>query len=445
MNFLRLLSFNFIWAVVFLGASVVVPQLAGAQLLDPNTCASNLPRSIVSGKYGLSTCSLPIDEDSAIDTGVWAPWKKRPYCIEPLQSDAPAPQFCLYTFEPFRGSHGFSVVTTPVLAATIVDALDDAVVPPRLRDHPSSSLAPDARDSPAFAVENIPGKGKGLIAKRHIRKWDVILVDFPVILTHMGLFEVVGPETRQDILERALRQLPEEQQGEILSLARSSGGEPIEDTLKTNIFGVELGMEIPHLGLFQTASRMNHDCKPSAFWRYSVRNLAVEVIAMRDIEMGEEITQSYVPLGLTHNERKEGLNSWGFTCQCSLCAASKTHRDTSDYHRKRLLNIYHELNEVATGKANMTADAITQLTGEIENLVQKESLEAQLLVYYGVVARAYMKASELSAARKYVDLCEDLWVRYAGGEEDYQAGMHQLQHELKEREAKAIESEKARG
>ncbi|OTA96847.1 hypothetical protein M434DRAFT_49351, partial [Hypoxylon sp. CO27-5] len=386
----------------------------------------------------LPTCPLPVDEESAIDTGSWAPWKRRPYCVEPFMQDADVggPQFCVYAFEPFRRAQGgLSIVTTPVLAATVVNSLDDSVVPPKLRDHPSSSLAAAAEkeeeegeegNRTAFAIRDVPGKGKGLVAQREIRKWELVLVDYPAMLAHMDLLDVVGAETRQDLLERALKQLPERQQGELLSLARTHGGEPIEDILRTNIFGVELGIEIPHLGLFPIASRINHDCRPNVFWRWSVRTLTVEVIAMRDIETGEEITQSYVPLGLSYEDRKEDLKNWGFSCACSLCTASKSERSASDKRRARLQHIYHELNEGATGKAELTADTIYGLADEMESLVREEKLEAQLLVHYGAVARAYMRAGKLEEARKYVELCEDLWVRYAGEEEDYLAGMHQL-------------------
>ncbi|KAI1137549.1 SET domain-containing protein [Hypoxylon sp. FL0543] len=444
------------WAALL---AILNSHLTLAHLLDPSVCSSSSSRSLLGGFHGSSICPLPVDEESAIDTGIWAPWKRRPYCVEPFMQDdeVMGPQFCVYTIEPFRGDKGLSIVTTPVLAATLVNSLDDSVVPPKLRDHPSSSLAAGVLDGPAFIMKDVPGKGKGLVAQRQIRKWDVVLVDYPAMLTHMDIFDIVDAETRQDLLERALRQLPEKQkQSDVLALARSHGGEPIEDILRTNIFGVELGIEIPHLGLFPLASRVNHDCRPNVFWRWSVRTLAVEVIAMRDIEIGEEITQSCktplmptdfsepnntatpdVPLGLSYEDRKEDLKSWGFNCTCSLCTASKSERAASDKRRARLQHIYHELNEAAVGRAELTADTIYGLAHEMESLVREEKLEAQLLVHYGAVARAYMRVGKLDAARKYVEMCEDLWMRYAGEEEDYLVGMHQLRHELTEREKKA--------
>ncbi|XXH02240.1 hypothetical protein Hte_008608 [Hypoxylon texense] len=442
------------WSAFLACLAILATRPALADLLDPATCSAGVPHGSLPASRRperlLPACPLPVDEDSAFDTGAWAPWKRRPYCVEPADDGGgggpPGPQFCLYTFEPFRGgaSRGLSVITTPALAASMVDALDDAVVPPKLRDHPSSPLLAEegqgqgqGRGGPAYVIQDVPKRGKGLVARRPIRKWDVVLVDYPAMITHMDVFAAVDDESRADLLEQAVRQLPKPQRDEIFSLARNTGGEPIEDILKTNIFGVELGLEIPHSGLFPIGSRMNHNCNPNVFWRYSVRTLGVEVIAMRDIEVGEEITQSYVPLGLSYKDRKQGLKNWNFTCTCSLCASSKSQRAASDKRRERLLDIYHELNDGATGKANITESTVRELAQEMESLIHEEKLEAQQLVYYGVVARAYMRVGELVGARKYVELCEDLWVRYAGDDLDYLAGMHQLRHELTEREKKA--------
>lgn len=231
-----------------------------AQLLDPNTCSSRSYKSLLGARH---ECPLPVDEESAAETGTWAPWKRRPYCVEPFMQDddVVGPEFCLYTFEPFRGDRAISVVTTPVLAATVVDALDDSVVPPRLRAQSSNSLADVEKGNSAFAIEDVPGKGKGLVAQYPIKKWDLVLVDHPALLAHMDIFDVVGSEVRQDILEQALKQLSEEQREEIMLLERSMGGEPIEDILRTNIFGVELGFEIPHLGLFPIASVSFTSCR----------------------------------------------------------------------------------------------------------------------------------------------------------------------------------------
>ncbi|KAL7621667.1 hypothetical protein AAE478_008994 [Parahypoxylon ruwenzoriense] len=423
---LKISALRIPWLAVVASWAILDPQLTTAQALDLSTCSSDLRRSGLTGQGRLTQCPLPIDEDSAIDTGIWRPWKRRPYCVEPFMTDEEVfgPEFCLYTFEPFREDQGLTIITTPALAANTIDALDDAAVPTKLRSH-SHPSAIGSQGNLTFAVKEVPGKEKGLVAQRRIQRWEVVLVDYPVMLAHMDLFDVVGSEVRQDLLERALHQLPEQQQSGILSLARSKGGEPVEDILRTNIFGVELGEQIQHLGLFPLGS-------------VSLDTREIQLTGTDEISESIMTADRNVPLGLSYQERKEDLKNWGFSCTCSLCSASKSQRTISDQNRDRLQDIYHELNESATGKANLTTDAVTELAREMEALVREEGLQAQLIVHYGAVARAYMRVSDLEAARKYVDLCEDLWRRYAGEEPDYLAGMYQLRHELRERENKDV-------
>lgn len=254
MAFISIHTTHYHWSAILAFLIISAAHSALADILDPTVCSLGFHGSLPGISPEFSACPLPIDEDSAFDTGSFSPWKRRPYCVEPAQDDAPGPQFCLYTFEPFRGDQGLSVITTPALAASMVDALDDSVVPPKLRDHPSSFLVAEGQRSPAYVIKDVPKRGKGLVAQRPIKKWDVVLVDYPVLLTHMDVFGAVDDESRADLLEQALQQLPKTQQDEVFSLARSTGGEPIEDILRTNIFGVELGLEIPHSGLYPIGS-----------------------------------------------------------------------------------------------------------------------------------------------------------------------------------------------
>jgi len=81
-------------------------------------------------------------------------------------------------------------------------------------------------------------------------------------------------------------------------------------------------------GLFETACRMNHSCKPNCVWITSQDGRAKEVRAIKIIEEGEELTIDYVGEALepTPQRRKELLMTKGFTCQCDRCSAG--HDDT---------------------------------------------------------------------------------------------------------------------
>ena len=79
------------------------------------------------------------------------------------------------------------------------------------------------------------------------------------------------------------------------------------------------------VGLFTTASMLNHSCEPSlAMYRdpYTF-DPSVIFFATRDINVSEELTISYLPNSLTmnvHARQEELLYKYGFECDCSLCS-----------------------------------------------------------------------------------------------------------------------------
>ena len=100
----------------------------------------------------------------------------------------------------------------------------------------------------------MPGRGKGMIATRRIRRWEVALVDFPAMVTLNEYTEVSRPSEIRRLLERGVEQLPETQKERVLSLAFRGQGELIQDILRTNVFGgITLG-DVPHIALYPVGS-----------------------------------------------------------------------------------------------------------------------------------------------------------------------------------------------
>lgn len=114
----------------------------------------------------------------------------------------------------------------------------------------------------------------------------------------------------------------------------------------------------------------------SAFIRFTPSSLAVSIVALKDIEPGEEITITYVPMGQTREERRAGLLKWGFNCNCSLCTASKAEVAASDYRRKKIKQLRQEVMEaVEAWDGKMSIDTLVDL-GYLEN--SPEALPALL-------------------------------------------------------------------
>ncbi|KAH8912349.1 SET domain-containing protein [Coniochaeta sp. PMI_546] len=377
--------------------------------------------------YQPRTCPVPIDDTAASETGNWSPWSYLPYCVKPRNRPRSSSPYCVFSSDHYRGGHGLSVITTPPLAASIADTLDDGIVPPHIRDHASSFLVQHRSLTPSFEIKDVPGRGKGTVATRKIRRWEVVMVAYPAIIAKMDFWEALDPDQIRAVLRQAIQQLPSGQQDIVLSLDHSTGGALVQDILNTNIFGIELD-GVMHMGLYPESSRLNHNCRPNAFWRYSKDNLAMEVVAIRDIDPGEEITHSYAPLGMNYKERQEALKEWGFTCKCPLCSSSRKTIQQSDQRRNRIRKIREVLSEGVV----LSGDQVDKLVAELLRLINEEKLEVQLVVYYEVIARAYMGVFDFEKAKQYATMCEAAWIQYGGLDHDNVEGMKQLWKDLDE-------------
>ncbi|KXX78909.1 SET domain-containing protein 5 [Madurella mycetomatis] len=266
---------------------------------------------------------------------------------------------------------------------------------------------------------------------RRFAKHEVIMVGFPVFVIRMDFVNEDRFTQRQKrlMMETGMNQLPPEQKNAILALAKSTGGEPILDVIRTNGFGVEIE-GVQHLALFIDGSRINHNCKPNAFWRYVNSNMAMEVVALRDVPAGEEIAHSYAPLGYTYEERKAVLQSWGFRCRCALCSAASTERRLSDSRRERLLELHRTLSQAS----GLSDQRVSELVQEAMMIIQQEGLEPQLVEYYQQFATAYMMTNNLKRAREMVSLADRLWKLYGGEEHENIEGMRKLWNTLEEAE-----------
>ncbi|OAA65680.1 SET domain protein [Niveomyces insectorum RCEF 264] len=384
-------------------------------------------------------CPLPLAvaaADDNITLSAWAPWTHRPVCTDARQDEWGAvQQHCVFTDATFRGGRGISVIAAPHVAAAMADTLDDGGIPARLRDHPSTPLAGDPTlehgppaaegGNASFTVQTLPNRGKGVVATRRIRKGELVFVDYVTVLSQ-NTFTAPGssdapadPEQILQLLQVAVQQLTPGQQARVHALAHSLGGERIRDILRTNVFGgIEIAGE-PHIGLFPLGSRINHNCQPNTYWRYTPGYLSQEVIALRDIERGEEVTHSYIPLGVVYEERQEQINGWGFRCTCPLCTAPPAQRALSDQRRRRLHAIHGELSATSASATAgySTADRATRLAemvDEMEFLVEKEQIWPALCDYYLVATQAFLDVDDFAGARRYWHAASDAWDTYAG-------------------------------
>lgn len=169
--------------------------------------------------------------------------------------DVSLPADCVFTLATFRGNQGISLITTPDLAASLTEHLDDSRVSPRLKRQMSSSGEHQPDDTAAYEIKDFPGRGKGLVAKHGFAKHDIVMAGFPALVIRLDFINEDRYTLRQKrrMMERSVSRLPPQQKKSIMALARSTGGDPIMDALRTNGFGVEIE-GVQHLALFTDGS-----------------------------------------------------------------------------------------------------------------------------------------------------------------------------------------------
>ncbi|KAK0652654.1 hypothetical protein B0T16DRAFT_406579 [Cercophora newfieldiana] len=250
-------------------------------------------------------------------------------------------------------------------------------------------------------------KGMGVFAKRVIREGEILMAEPPILVR---VTEQAGWR-RRDVFEglsRASVRLPRREKERLLGLSRSGEGFVVDDILKTNVFHITV-QGVDHTGLYPLIARMNHDCRPNAFVRYSPTTLMVEAVAYKDIQPGEEVTVSYLPLNLLTDQRTELIQEWGFNCTCSLCT-NKEASKVSDKNRDRIQEILESLDHLE----NRTQTKVHAALTETEDLGSKEGLAGQMGDLYAIIADIYFDMGDLNKSRTYGRRAIKMLQHYAG-------------------------------
>ncbi|KAI0914716.1 heterokaryon incompatibility protein-domain-containing protein [Ustulina deusta] len=274
------------------------------------------------------------------------------------------------------------------------------------------------------ALQDVPGKGKGLVAVEKIAKGTRILSEEPIItIAPNGM----NSKRLQISICQQVTTLSEHQQRAFLSMHNihpyKDAAERYLGIFKTNSLPAEA---VGDKGaIFLEACRINHACDNNAqkSWNEKIKRHTVH--ALRDIDKGEEITITYLgPLKNREARQKALQEKFGFTCLCRLCSLPPEQSQESD---KRLEEI-HRLDGV-----------IDQLGIEgvlVSPLRTLRYLDQQVHLYRDQgredvgFAQAFVNAAQLAIAnsdlargRIFAERAASVWKTTVGGD-DTQAIKH---------------------
>lgn len=178
-----------------------------------------------------------------------------------------------------------------------------------------------------YETQMIIHKGKGLIARDYIEQGARIASEKPIL--------VFSELSNEEEVTAKLKSVSTQDQDSILSYHNNfpDSKYPLLGIVSTN--SLPLG-DTARCGIFPIIRHVNHNCIPNAHYSWNDSSGSGNIHALRDINIGEEITIRYDNLEPSFERRAILKEDFGFCCNCNLCSESPINIQRSDYRRRRI-------------------------------------------------------------------------------------------------------------
>ncbi|CAN9165956.1 unnamed protein product [Alternaria alternata] len=335
------------------------------------------------------------------------PWSHRPYCITSSYLTTLDQEYCVYTSNT-TGPHGLSLVFSPASAHLAIRYLDDNPIDSFLTQQDAERLYLGGQP---WKIVDVPGKAKGVVATRKIKMYETFMIDQAAVVVDVEAESALSDLENKKLLKRAVDQLLVPGMIRDMSAAHAGNrgdanegdeeqeteGRLEEDIMKTNSYGSTVA-EVSSKALYPLISRINHACNPNSFVLFSRAGVSMAIKAYRDIEPGEEITVSYLLLGLPSPKRQSLIRRWGFKCTCDLCSLPIQERQASDLRRTVIAQAEEKIIELA--QEYKLTEAIS-LAEESVEMIKEEGIWSMLTDEYAMLAMLWLEKGDKGRAEMY--------------------------------------------
>ena len=194
-----------------------------------------------------------------------------------------------------------------------------------------------------LAVTELENRGRGLVATKRMGIGDLVVRDEAVIRVESEADTWRAGEA----IQRQVDKLSDEKRTEFFKLTKmqrlldicdefvAAAGDNSDQIRKANMaskfkdvtaifYNNDISGADDSKCLFLTLALLNHSCAPNTAWSRAGDNVRqLELRAIRDIEVGEEITVNYISVEGRYSDtaarQTRLLEGWAFTCVCRLC------------------------------------------------------------------------------------------------------------------------------
>ncbi|KAM0342623.1 hypothetical protein ACHAPU_009352 [Fusarium lateritium] len=268
--------------------------------------------------------------------------------------------------------------------------------------------------NPFFVLQDIPGKGKGLIAIQNIPQGTRILAEPPLftIPQHYAHRDESGRRIKAE-----LKKLSKAQRQAFMALHNSHPNLSHEiGVVETNGFG--LGPETSTCALFVEAARMNHSCAPNVSYRWNDNIGKMTVHATKDIGEKSEITINYLGEIDGYAVRQQRLKTaFGFDCACSLCSLPAAQRKLSDRRRAEIKRLENSLDIEVDMSVGTSPLKVFSIVKKLLFLLKSEDIADRILprchdsAFHAAVAHQDLARAKIFAERSF-----EIWTMFDGSD-----------------------------
>ncbi|KAH9836259.1 SET domain-containing protein [Rhodofomes roseus] len=247
-------------------------------------------------------------------------------------------------------------------------------------------------------VQDIPGKGKGVIAARAIVPGELVLLEAP-------LFTLPSDYDNSAVLAK-LAALTESEQRQFLSLTNCHQGRlpPPLGTCKTNALpcgdqSSSYGDRAERVGIFLMGSRFNSSCVQNVnnFWDDALQKISFR--ALKNIAAEEELCICYTELFATRENRQyKSKLGFGFECVCPACTLPPKEQKASDARRTTVGRLYGEISQCG----NQPSLGLRKVKLVIQLLKEEGILECTGAIYYYDGFQFCVSCSDKRNAKQWV-------------------------------------------
>jgi len=235
-----------------------------------------------------------------------------------------------------------------------------------------------------YEVQELPGRGSGLIATKDFYPGDLIMRENPIIDMPDKVFSSDDPDYIENWLDKKINKLSSEDRFKFYDLSDARGSHYDEDSGASNkttlgIFYTNcMNFTNESAALFPTMARSNHSCTPNSEFITREKLGVQDLVATRAIKEGEEVTLSYIPAADEgSDERKVRVNyllEWyGFKCNCRTCSLKGASLKSDDTLRQRIKFLQSkEISDLTLSELDELVDGLRNTESKL--VYQKEIL-----------------------------------------------------------------------